>query len=266
MSSFIIAKLTKASSVHCIEMNALPNDNNKNAPFHPAAPFPLVKLSPSYLLAVFALLNAFSFFVGFRIRMLEYYALNFSRNDSRSSLFWSLACGSAITNQMSFVEFMSCREHLIDSECITSHYLIDGSDETGINCINQAKQKVSWNKVTTGHSNVYYEAMVHPALLVHDNPRRIVIMNDVSGGVLREALKHSTVQEVIFIVPNAKIVLLAREHLSEWNDCSSFLANTLSCYDDPRVQILNYDDPMLWFRHSAADRIDVVFADATMYV
>jgi Spermine/spermidine synthase domain len=199
--------------------------------------------------------------------VLRNFAFILSSTDSRRNLFRSLSCGSGVMSQRSFVELKSCPEHLVDTECITSHLKIDnGYNETEINRYKQAKRKVSWNKVTTSHTSIYYEAMVHPALLLHENPRRIVVMNDVTGGVLREVLKHSMVQEVFFIIPNAAIVSLAREYLSEWNDCSSFLANAPSCLDDPRVQIHYYDDPMLWFHNSLADSVDVVFADTTMYV
>jgi spermidine synthase len=144
--------------------------------------------------------------------------------------------------------------------------MIDYQDSTTINGFNFMKKVVSWDKVIIDNKREYYEAMVHPALLLHGNPCRIVVMNDISGGVLHEVLKHSMVREVIFQIPNAEMVSLAREYLSEWNDCSSFLENATSCYDDPRVRIQYLDSPMNWFHNSVDAGVDVLFADTTMYI
>jgi spermidine synthase len=138
---------------------------------------------------------------------------------------------------------------------------------TGIDGSKIFKQKVmSWDKMMSDSRNEYYEAIVHPALLLHDNPRRIVIMNDISGGILCEVLKYSMVKEVIFMIPNAEIVSLVGEYSGKWNACYSFLANVTSRYDDSRVQIHYYDDLTDWFHKSVDNHIDVFFADATMYV
>ncbi|MEM3166790.1 MAG: spermidine synthase, partial [Candidatus Methanomethylicia archaeon] len=43
---------------------------------------------------------------------------------------------------------------------------------------------------------LYHEMHVHPALISHEKPEKILIIGGGDGGVLREVLKHKTVKEV----------------------------------------------------------------------
>ena len=45
----------------------------------------------------------------------------------------------------------------------------------------------------------YHEALVHPAMFAHENPRRVAIIGGGEGATLREVLKHNTVEKVIMI-------------------------------------------------------------------
>ena len=240
-------------------MHALHQNHEKQSPIQPVYTFPVVKISNNFF-ALFALLHAISYYGGLIFQAIQNHNISPSGSTTAPSIgrFRPPTCGSEGDNRNSFVEFVSCPEHRIDiGGGIASTYRIDSYEDQKTRIVS------SWNKTITSHSNLYYEAMVHPALLIHDNPRHILLMNDVTGGMLREVLKRSTVHEVIYIAPSAKVVSLAREYLPEWSDCSSYLANVSSCFDDPRVHIQYYDDPMTWFQSSMTDRIDVVFADAT---
>ena len=50
---------------------------------------------------------------------------------------------------------------------------------------------------------INYEAMVHPAMMTHPHPRKVAIVGDkqvnTSGDVLREVLKHISVQEAVIL-------------------------------------------------------------------
>ena len=95
----------------------------------------------------------------------------------------------------------------------------------------------------------FYEAMVHPSLLIHPNPHRIVVVHDHDGGgqILQQVLKHKMVQEVIYMIPSALK--------------TTFLATDTS---DPRVVVVEVDDPIPYFRLSLP--IDIVYMDAATYV
>ena len=116
----------------------------------------------------------------------------------------------------------------------------------------------------------YHETLVHPALLTHPHPRRVVIIGGGEGATLREVLKHATVEKVIMVEIDPTMVQVSREYLPEWSDCSEF-TEFASCMDDPRATVY-YEDAIQWFidryggddnkNMSTEDRVDVIVMDA----
>jgi len=84
----------------------------------------------------------------------------------------------------------------------------------------------------------YHEALVHPALLSHPDPRRVAIIGGGEGATLREVLKHSTVEEAVMIEIDGELTNISRTFLPEWSDCSDIVGSEVtSCFDDPRATI-----------------------------
>ena len=110
----------------------------------------------------------------------------------------------------------------------------------------------------------YHEALVHPAMFAHANPKRVAIIGGGEGATLREVLKHKTVEKVVMIDIDEQMVSLSREYLPEWSDCSMLEGISGSCFDDPRVE-LYCADALAWFieRYSEAsqDPFDVIIMD-----
>jgi S-adenosylmethionine/arginine decarboxylase-like enzyme len=117
--------------------------------------------------------------------------------------------------------------------------------------------------------SAYHEALVHPAMTTHKMPKRIVVVGGGEGAVLREVLKHSTVEKVVFLEVDDKVTQVSREHLREWSDCRNLVGGTASCFDDPRVKMYHVD-AVDWFTEhfseeaaiSESDQYDVVLIDA----
>lgn len=114
----------------------------------------------------------------------------------------------------------------------------------------------------------YHEALVHPALVVHSNPRRVVIIGGGEGATLREVLKHKTVETATMVEIDEEMVNVSREYIPEWSDCSSLVGSAISCYDDPRAELFPVD-AIGWFmeRFGANKTIetepyDVIIMDA----
>jgi spermidine synthase len=103
----------------------------------------------------------------------------------------------------------------------------------------------------------YHEALVHPAMLSHDNPRRVAIIGGGEGATLREVLKHRTVEKVTMVEIDELMVNVSRAHLAEWSDYSQLIGSRNSCFDDPRVEF-NVADAFAWFveRYSDANKVD----------
>ena len=120
-------------------------------------------------------------------------------------------------------------------------------------------------------NEAYHEALVHPGLLAHNNPRRVAIIGGGEGATLREILKHNTVEHVKMIEIDEGMVETSRQHLPDWNQCRDIVGSTPSCFDDPRAEIL-CEDALAWFinRFSSSktsdmkqeERFDVIIMDA----
>jgi len=101
----------------------------------------------------------------------------------------------------------------------------------------------------------YHEALVHPALLAHPNPRRVAIIGGGEGATLREVLKHDTVEEAVMIEIDRRLTEVSREYLPGWSDCSDIGGTTEeeeeegtggSCFEDPRATVY-YQDAFAYF-------------------
>jgi spermidine synthase len=114
----------------------------------------------------------------------------------------------------------------------------------------------------------YHEALVHPSMFAHSYPKRVAIIGGGEGATLREVLKHKTVEKVMMVEIDEIMVNVSRQFLPSWSDCSDFVPNITSCFDDPRVEI-HYIDAFQWFvnsfptgKSSTTDPFDIIIMDA----
>jgi spermidine synthase len=115
----------------------------------------------------------------------------------------------------------------------------------------------------------YHEALVHPALFAHPNPRRVAIIGGGEGATLREVLKHNTIEEVVMIEIDEMVVKTSRTYLPEWSDCSNIQGRADNCFDDARTR-MHFQDAFQWFKDrfvqrepgEVEDLFDVIIMDA----
>jgi len=109
----------------------------------------------------------------------------------------------------------------------------------------------------------YHEALVHPAMFSHPNPKTAAIIGGGEGATLREVLKHNTVEHVDMIEIDEDMVQVSRDHLSEWSDCSDIYESASWCGNDPRAKII-YEDALDFFIQRGKEDInyDVIIIDA----
>ena len=100
-----------------------------------------------------------------------------------------------------------------------------------------------------------YESFVHPPMLLHEHPKKVLIIGAGAGASLREVLKHNSVEQVAIIGADRSFLDFSREHLSEWNDCSDLVDRASNCLDDTRVTTL-YGNPFDWFATNNATSSD----------
>ncbi|MDR7468258.1 MAG: fused MFS/spermidine synthase [Armatimonadota bacterium] len=99
---------------------------------------------------------------------------------------------------------------------------------------------------------IYHELLVHPVLVAHPAPRRVLVCGGGEGAPLREILRHPTIEQVVMVDIDEELVALCREHLPGWH---------AGAFDDPRVR-LRYGDARA-FVEETKERFDVVINDVT---
>merc|ERR1719420_250747 len=87
---------------------------------------------------------------------------------------------------------------------------------------------------------IYHESLVHPAFTASSEPpETVLIVGGGAGGALREVLKYKSVKKVIMVERDASVIEASREHLPSSSTCTGY--GTSSCFDDPRVTLINSD-------------------------
>ncbi|MBI2644336.1 MAG: polyamine aminopropyltransferase [Candidatus Wildermuthbacteria bacterium] len=99
---------------------------------------------------------------------------------------------------------------------------------------------------------IYHESMVHPAMIMHPCPKRVLIIGGGEGGILREVLRHNTVTQVTMVDIDREVVRACKKYLAEWNQVA---------FDDPRTEVIYADGRAFvnWTRESW----DVIISDLT---
>ncbi|ADU52418.1 spermidine synthase [Thermaerobacter marianensis DSM 12885] len=96
----------------------------------------------------------------------------------------------------------------------------------------------------------YHEMMAHVPLFAHPDPRRVLVIGGGDGGVLREVLRHPTVEEAHMAEIDPQVVEAARRFLPELND-----------FDNPRARVFFTDGIRHVEEHPEA--YDVIIVDST---
>lgn len=100
--------------------------------------------------------------------------------------------------------------------------------------------------------HIYHEALVHPAMLLHPHPRRVLILGGGEGATLREVLRYGMVERAVMVDLDEEIVDLCRQHLPEMSG---------KAFEDPRATLV-YGDARDFLQRSG-DFFDVIVQDIT---
>ncbi len=97
---------------------------------------------------------------------------------------------------------------------------------------------------------LYHEMLVQPAMLIHPNPRSVLIVGGGEGATLREVLAHNQVRAVTMVDIDQEAVDLCRQFLPSWSR---------GAYEDPRVRVVYTDGRQ--FIEDTDELYDVVIID-----
>ena len=82
---------------------------------------------------------------------------------------------------------------------------------------------------STGDEFLYHEALVHPAMIFHGAPKRVLILGGGEGATAREALRWNSVEVVTMVDIDGEVVEACKEHLPEMHQ---------GAFDDPRLNVV----------------------------
>ncbi len=106
---------------------------------------------------------------------------------------------------------------------------------------------------TEADEYIYHESLVHPTMVSHPNPRRILIIGGGEGATLREVLKHNTVEEAVMVDIDGELVEFAKEYLEVMHKGS---------FSDPRARVVIMDGRD-FIKTSSNGEYDVIIIDLT---
>jgi len=98
--------------------------------------------------------------------------------------------------------------------------------------------------------HMYHEALVHPAMLAHSNPKTVLIMGGGEGATAREVLAHKSVEKVVMVDIDEEFVELCKTHISSWGE---------SAFSDKRLEVLYMD--INEYLATCSEKFDIVIGD-----
>ena len=110
------------------------------------------------------------------------------------------------------------------------------------------------NKIQSAEidEHIYHESLVQPAMFVHPEPRKVLIIGGGEGATLREVLKHNSVEKAVMVDIDGELVEASKKYLPEWS---------AGAYDDKRTELIIEDARKYIFETD--EKFDVVISDLT---
>lgn len=102
----------------------------------------------------------------------------------------------------------------------------------------------------------YHEPLVHPVMLIHPCPKKVLLIGGGDGGTLREILRYKSVESVDFAELDPDVVAFSKEFFSSIHD---------NAFSDTRVTF-HYGDGRTFVEHAAETGnggYDVIIMDMT---
>lgn len=102
----------------------------------------------------------------------------------------------------------------------------------------------------TGDEFLYHEPLVHPAMICHTNPKKVLVLGGGEGATIREILRWNTVEKVMMVDIDGDVVKACQQHLQEMHQ---------GAFEDPRTELVIGD--ALEVLDTTNEQWDVVISD-----
>lgn len=107
-------------------------------------------------------------------------------------------------------------------------------------------------QVTLADEFVYHEMMAHVPLLALGEARRVLVIGGGDGGILREVVKHRSIERAVLCEIDRAVVDMSLKHFPEIS---------AGAFDDPRVEVVIADGVKLVAE--TEERFDAILVDST---
>ncbi|MHC1563919.1 MAG: polyamine aminopropyltransferase [Candidatus Hecatellaceae archaeon] len=106
---------------------------------------------------------------------------------------------------------------------------------------------------STSDEWVYHEALVHPSMVSHPSPLRVLMVGGGEGATLREVLKHSPVREAVMVDLDREVIEIVKKYMAELPQGS---------FENPKVK-LYFEDGRSFLERQPDGSFDVIIVDVT---
>lgn len=107
-------------------------------------------------------------------------------------------------------------------------------------------------QVTTGDEFVYHEMLSHLPMYAHGAVKTACVVGGGDGGMLREILKHSSVERAVLVEIDAGVVEFCRSYMPSVSD---------GAFDDKRVEVIIADG--IEYMRNTTEKFDLIVVDST---
>ncbi|WP_461867195.1 polyamine aminopropyltransferase [Thermococcus sp.] len=97
----------------------------------------------------------------------------------------------------------------------------------------------------------YHEPLVHPVMLAHPNPKKVLIIGGGDGGTLREVLKHNTVEKAVMVEIDDAVIEVSKLYLNI----------DRGAFEDSRAEVIVGDG--VEYIKNVEEKFDVIIIDST---
>lgn len=103
----------------------------------------------------------------------------------------------------------------------------------------------------------YHELLVHPVMLAHPNPIRVLVIGGGDGGTLREVLRHDTVERAVMVEIDEGVIEASYLYL----DVAKDLLERLIKGEEGRAELI-IGDGVKYLRETD-EKFDIIIVDST---
>lgn len=98
----------------------------------------------------------------------------------------------------------------------------------------------------------YHEMMTHVPFYAHGNVKNVCVVGGGDGGIIRELVKHSSIESITLVEISEEVISLSKQYLPSLSD---------HAFEDPRVKVVIQDGAL--FAKECNQQFDLMIIDST---